>query len=58
MNLKNLAMWAIIVFLTIGIVAVQRFQKKTSTYDHSYIIIDEVIGQLLTLYISFKCGMG
>ncbi|MFQ3306867.1 MAG: phosphatidylglycerophosphatase A [Candidatus Midichloriaceae bacterium] len=49
---KYLLISCIFLFI-IGFFAVKKFQEKTNTYDHSYIVIDEVIGQLLTIYISF-----
>ncbi|WPX95948.1 phosphatidylglycerophosphatase A family protein [Candidatus Bandiella euplotis] len=44
---------AIITLFIIVFFAIDKFQRETGTYDHSYVVIDEVIGQLLTLYISF-----
>jgi len=35
-------------------IAINQFQKVTNTCDHSYIVIDEVIGQMLTLAISLE----
>ena len=51
-NAKSKLLLTILVLFIIGLIAVKKFQKTTNTYDHSYIVIDEVIGQLLTLYIS------
>jgi phosphatidylglycerophosphatase A len=53
-NTKSKLLLAIITFCIIGSFAINKFQKTTNTYDHSYIVIDEVIGQLLTLYISLE----
>ena len=53
-NTKSKLLLAIITFCIIGSFAIKKFQKTTNTYDHSYIVIDEVIGQLLTLYISLE----
>ncbi|MSO13622.1 phosphatidylglycerophosphatase A [Candidatus Aquarickettsia rohweri] len=53
-NIKSKLLLAIITFCIIGSFAIKKFQKTTNTYDHSYIVIDEVIGQLLTLYISLE----
>ena len=51
-NAKSKLLLTILVLFIVGLIAVKKFQKATNTYDHSYIVIDEVIGQLLTLYIS------
>ena len=51
-NAKSKLLLTTLVLFIIGLIAVKKFQKTTNTYDHSYIVIDEVIGQLLTLYIS------
>lgn len=53
-NAQDKLLLTILVLFIIGLIAVKKFQKTTNTYDHSYIIIDEVIGQLLTLYISLN----
>ncbi len=53
-NIKSKLLLAIITFCIISSFAIKKFQKTTNTYDHSYIVIDEVIGQLLTLYISLE----
>ena len=50
---KNYLLLWIIFLLIIGFFAIKKFQDVTNTYDHSYVVIDEVIGQLLTIYISF-----
>jgi phosphatidylglycerophosphatase A len=50
---KMQILFCIIVLCVLGFFAINKFQKETNTYDHSYVVIDEVIGQLLTLYISF-----
>jgi phosphatidylglycerophosphatase A len=42
-----------IVLLIGGLIAVDKFQKETKTIDHSCVVIDEVVGQLLTLAISY-----
>ena len=41
-----------ILISAIGLFAITKFQKTTHTHDHRYIVIDEVIGQLLTLFFS------
>ena len=51
-NAKSQLLLTALVLLVVGLIAVKKFQKATNTYDHSYIVIDEVIGQLLTLCIS------
>lgn len=51
-NAKSKLLLTVLVLFIVGLIAVKKFQKTTSTYDHSYIVIDEVIGQLLTLFIS------
>ena len=43
-----------IIFSTIGLFAITKFQNTTNTHDHPYIVIDEVIGQLLTLFFSLN----
>ena len=53
-NAQDKLLLTILVLFIIGLIAVKKFQKTTNTYDHSYIVIDEVIGQLLTLYISLN----
>ena len=52
-NAKSQLLLTALVLFVVGLVAVKKFQKATNTYDHSYIVIDEVVGQLLTLCISF-----
>ncbi len=42
------------VFFVLGWLAIRKFQQKTQTMDHSSIVIDEVIGMLVTLAISFE----
>ena len=42
------------VFFVVGWLAIRKFQQKTQTMDHSSIVIDEVIGMLVTLAISFE----
>jgi phosphatidylglycerophosphatase A len=51
-NAKSQLLLTTLVLLVVGLIAVKKFQNATNTYDHSYIVIDEVIGQLLTLCIS------
>lgn len=53
-NTKSKLLLIILVLFIVGLIAVKKFQKITKTYDHSYIVIDEVIGQLLTLCISLQ----
>ncbi len=43
-----------IVLFLLGQWAITVFQDKTKTFDHSCIVIDEVIGMSLTLAISFQ----
>jgi phosphatidylglycerophosphatase A len=44
-----------VIFLTIiGTLAVSKFQTVTMSHDHSSVVIDEVIGQLISLSICFK----
>ncbi len=50
---KNCLLLSAVFLFIIGFFAIKKFQKATNTYDHSYVVIDEVIGQLLTVYISF-----
>jgi len=38
----------------LGYITIKDFQKRTNTFDHNSIVIDEVIGQLLTLALSFE----
>lgn len=38
----------------VGWLAIRKFQQKTQTLDHSSIVIDEVIGMLVTLAIAFE----
>jgi len=48
-------LWASAIFLTIiGTIAITVYQRKTETMDHKSIVIDEVIGMLITLAISFQ----
>jgi phosphatidylglycerophosphatase A len=50
----QLSLLVCVLFLTIlGTWAISRFQKVTKTFDHSSIVIDEVIGTLLTIAISY-----
>lgn len=42
---------AAVLFL-IGLLAISKFQEETGTYDHSCVVIDEVVGIALTLAIS------
>ena len=44
-------LFLLIVCTLMALPAITKFQKVTNTYDHSYIVIDEVIGQFLTLCI-------
>lgn len=47
-------MWAIVIFLTIiGTWAIRKYQSRTMTFDHKSVVIDEVIGMLITLAVSF-----
>jgi phosphatidylglycerophosphatase A len=50
---KMQILFCIIALCAVGFFAIDKFQQETNTYDHSYVVIDEVIGQLLTIYISF-----
>lgn len=46
--------WFFTIFFTIiGTWATDKYQKKTNTHDHKTVVIDEVVGMLLTLAISF-----
>ena len=49
---KHYLLLSVIALFIMGFFAIRKFQNVTNTYDHSYIVIDEVIGQLLTIYIS------
>ena len=49
----NLWICTVVLFI-LGLWAVTAFQNNTKTFDHSSIVIDEVIGMSLTLAISFK----
>ena len=49
---KMMLLLVILILSIIGFFAIKQFQKMTNTCDHRYIVIDEVIGQLLTLYIT------
>ncbi len=40
------------ILFAISLWAISKFQSVTKTQDHSYIVIDEVIGQLLTIYLA------
>ena len=51
---KHYLLLSVIFLSIIGFFAIKKFQKVTNTYDHSYVVIDEVIGQLLTIYLSFN----
>ena len=42
------------VFFISGWLPIRKFQQKTQTMDHTSIVIDEVIGMLVTLAISFE----
>jgi phosphatidylglycerophosphatase A len=43
------------VFLTvIGALAISKFQEVTISHDHSSVVVDEVVGQLISLSICFK----
>lgn len=44
----------LLIIIISGLMAIKKFQEVTDTYDHSYIVIDEVIGQMLTLIISIN----
>ena len=50
---KHYLLLSIIALFIMGFFAIRKFQNVTNTYDHSSIVIDEVIGQLFTIYISF-----
>ncbi len=41
------------VLCLMGIWAISRFQRTTKTFDHSCVVIDEVVGTLLTVTISY-----
>ncbi|MDJ1257403.1 MAG: phosphatidylglycerophosphatase A [Candidatus Midichloria sp.] len=43
-----------LIFLLLGWFGTSRFQAQTLTHDHQSIVIDEVVGQLLTFAISCK----
>ncbi|AEI88823.1 phosphatidylglycerophosphatase A family protein [Candidatus Midichloria mitochondrii] len=43
-----------LIFLSLGWFSISRFQAQTLTHDHQSIVIDEVVGQLLTFAISCK----
>ena len=43
-----------LIFLPLGWFSISRFQAQTLTHDHQSIVIDEVVGQLLTFAISCK----
>jgi phosphatidylglycerophosphatase A len=47
--------WTLFIFLFfIGLWAVSEFQDQTRAYDHSSIVIDEVVGMSATFAISYK----
>ncbi|WHQ47091.1 MAG: phosphatidylglycerophosphatase A [Candidatus Midichloria sp.] len=43
-----------LIFFLLGWFCISRFQAETLTHDHQSIVIDEVVGQLLTFAISCK----
>lgn len=45
---------ATIITFVIGWWAIAKFQEKTNTYDHSFIVIDEVIGMLTAFALCFE----
>jgi len=49
---SNLYLITIFLYI-IGFLAVSKFQDVTNTFDHSYVVIDEIIGMSLTLAICF-----
>lgn len=51
---KNTMYFFIMILCIIGYFAINAFHKNTGIIDHSSIVIDEVIGQLLTLAISYE----
>jgi phosphatidylglycerophosphatase A len=51
---KSVLLIWVMVLLILGSIATKRLQEVTRTHDHGCIVIDEVIGQLFTLYISFE----
>ena len=53
-DMKSKLLAIIILFSVISAFAIKKFQKITNTYDHKYVVIDEVIGQLTTIYISLE----
>ena len=50
---SNFAFLALLLFI-LGWFAISRFQSITITHDHKSIVIDEVVGQLLTFAIAIK----
>lgn len=51
----TLYLWiSTIVLFFLGLWAISAFQNETKTFDHSSVVIDEVIGMNLTLAISFS----
>lgn len=44
----------VIVLAILGIWAISRFQRVTKTFDHSCVVIDEVVGMLLTITLSYE----
>lgn len=51
----QMLLYIIVTILCIlGFFAIHEFQKESKTHDHKSIVIDEVIGQLLTLAISYN----
>ena len=51
----GLGFWVLaILFCIIGWIAIAKFQAKTFTHDYQAIVIDEIVGQLLTFGIAIK----
>lgn len=50
-----ISLYTIIAILTIiGYFAIRKFHNLTNAFDHKSIVIDEVIGQLLTIALSYE----
>ncbi|CAL7961129.1 Phosphatidylglycerophosphatase A [Alphaproteobacteria bacterium] len=46
--------FSIVLLAVLGYVAIKKFHNVTNLLDHKSIVIDEVIGQLLTIALSYK----
>lgn len=48
----NLLLFLALIFTIIGIKAIDKFEKISNEHDSSFIVIDEVVGVFLSIYLS------